>query len=81
SRPGKGDRVAIAELQVYSVEEADVTGGVCVVRCLGGVARTGQVYAVGELRERPRRPRTEPTRPLRPAPPGRAEGTLTPTPR
>ncbi|MGR4881556.1 hypothetical protein ACIPUC_19405 [Streptomyces sp. LARHCF249] len=40
----------IAELQVYSVEEADVTGGVCVVRCVGGVARAGQVYAVGELR-------------------------------
>ncbi|MGW0749923.1 hypothetical protein [Streptomyces sp. NPDC002587] len=42
--------MSIAELQVYSVEEADVTGGVCVVRCVGGVARTGQVYAVGELR-------------------------------
>ncbi|MEV6954127.1 hypothetical protein [Streptomyces sp. NPDC051183] len=42
--------MSIAELQVYSVEEADVTGGVCVVRCIGGVARTGQVYAVGELR-------------------------------
>ncbi|MFI5615994.1 hypothetical protein [Streptomyces sp. NPDC051567] len=42
--------MAIAELQVYSVEEADVTGGVCVVRCVGGVARAGQVYAVGELR-------------------------------
>ncbi|MEU9231091.1 hypothetical protein [Streptomyces subrutilus] len=40
----------IAELQVYSVEEADVTGGVCVVRCVGGVARAGQVYAVGRLR-------------------------------
>ncbi|MFD4240090.1 hypothetical protein ACFWP3_00475 [Streptomyces sp. NPDC058525] len=40
----------IAELQVYSVEEADVTGGVCLVRCVGGVARAGQVYAVGELR-------------------------------
>ncbi|MFI8498551.1 hypothetical protein ACIGFK_08685 [Streptomyces sp. NPDC085524] len=39
-----------AELQVYSVEEADVTGGVCVVRCVGGVARAGQVFAVGELR-------------------------------
>ncbi|MFD8948638.1 hypothetical protein ACFV0B_07260 [Streptomyces xanthophaeus] len=42
--------MSIAELQVYSVEEADVTGGVCVVRCIGGVARTGQVYAAGELR-------------------------------
>ncbi|WP_079405580.1 hypothetical protein [Streptomyces sp. 3211] len=42
--------MSIAELQVYSVEEADVTGGVCVVRCVGGVARAGQVYAVGEYR-------------------------------
>ncbi|MFE6835443.1 hypothetical protein ACFVFI_11495 [Streptomyces sp. NPDC057705] len=42
--------MSIAELQVYSVEEADVTGGVCVVRCVGGVARAGQVYAVGESR-------------------------------
>ncbi|CAM5515838.1 hypothetical protein SAVIM338S_03859 [Streptomyces avidinii] len=42
--------MAIAELQVYAVEAADVTGGVCVVRCVGGVARAGQVYAAGELR-------------------------------
>ncbi|MFJ3922541.1 hypothetical protein [Streptomyces sp. NPDC090022] len=42
--------MSIAELQVYSVEEADVSGGVCVVRCVGGVARAGQVYAAGELR-------------------------------
>ncbi|MFG2876044.1 hypothetical protein ACGFYU_13730 [Streptomyces sp. NPDC048337] len=42
--------MSIAELQVYSVEEADATGGVCVVRCIGGVARAGQVYAAGELR-------------------------------
>lgn len=42
--------MSIAELQVYCVEEADVTGGVCVVRCVGGVARAGQVYAVGESR-------------------------------
>ncbi|MEU3721568.1 hypothetical protein [Streptomyces sp. NPDC031705] len=40
----------IAELQVCSVEQADVTGGVCLVRCVGGVARTGQVYAAAESR-------------------------------
>ncbi|MFH7597692.1 hypothetical protein WDV06_21680 [Streptomyces racemochromogenes] len=40
----------IAELQVCSVEEADVTGGVCLVRCVGGTARAGQVYAAGEAR-------------------------------
>lgn len=50
SPPEKGVGVSIAELQVCSVEEADVTGGVCVVRCVGGVARAGQVYAVGESR-------------------------------
>ncbi|MEU3402458.1 hypothetical protein ABZ766_00630 [Streptomyces sp. NPDC006670] len=40
----------IAELQVYSVEEADGSGGVCLVRCVGGTARSGQVYAAGESR-------------------------------
>ncbi|MEU8773218.1 hypothetical protein [Streptomyces sp. NPDC048606] len=40
----------IAELQVYAVEESDAGGGVCLVRCVGGVARTGQVYAAGEYR-------------------------------
>nr|WSX50820.1 hypothetical protein OG409_18835 [Streptomyces sp. NBC_00974] len=42
--------MSIAELQVYAVEAADAAGGVCVVRCVGGVARAGQVYAAGELR-------------------------------
>ncbi|MEV8534019.1 hypothetical protein [Streptomyces sp. NPDC051211] len=42
--------MTIAELQVYSVEEADVSGGVCIVRCVGGVARTGQVYAAAGAR-------------------------------
>ncbi|MEF2527464.1 hypothetical protein [Streptomyces sp. CS62] len=40
----------IAALQVYSVEEADGSGGVCRVRCIGGAARTGQVYAAGDAR-------------------------------
>ncbi|MET9962714.1 hypothetical protein ABZ128_27210 [Streptomyces sp. NPDC006326] len=44
--------MAIAELQVYEVEEADVSGGVCIVRVIGGVARPGQVYAAGGLRLR-----------------------------
>ncbi|MFE9562465.1 hypothetical protein ACFYM0_15320 [Streptomyces sp. NPDC006487] len=42
--------MSFAELQVCAVEAADAAGGVCVVRCIGGVARAGQVYAVGELR-------------------------------
>ncbi|MEU7552535.1 hypothetical protein AB0B01_09260 [Streptomyces sp. NPDC044571] len=44
--------MAIAELQVYEVEEADVSGGVCIVRVIGGVARPGQVYAAGGMRLR-----------------------------
>lgn len=44
--------MSFAELQVCAVEAADVTGGVCVVRCIGGVARDGQLYAAGELRTR-----------------------------
>ncbi|WP_327305597.1 hypothetical protein OG730_20480 [Streptomyces sp. NBC_01298] len=44
--------MSIAELQVCAVESADVTGGVCVVRCIGGVARSGQVFAAGALRTR-----------------------------
>lgn len=44
--------MSFAELQVCAVEAADAAGGVCVVRCIGGVARAGQLYAVGELRIR-----------------------------
>ena len=46
----------ITEVQVYSVEEADRDGGVCVVRCVGGMARVGQLYAAGESRIRMRNP-------------------------
>ncbi|WP_284577220.1 hypothetical protein [Streptomyces sp. 2P-4] len=46
----RGGPVPIAALQVYSVEEADGSGGVCRVRCIGGAARTGQVYAAGDAR-------------------------------
>ncbi|MEU3772965.1 hypothetical protein AB0F11_07085 [Streptomyces sp. NPDC032472] len=42
--------MSIAALQVYSVEETGAEGGVCLVRCIGGVARTGQVYAAGDAR-------------------------------
>lgn len=31
-------------LQVYEVEYGDDHGGVCVVRCLSGVVRTGQLF-------------------------------------
>ena len=31
-------------LQIYEVESADDLGGVCLVRCIGGVVHTGQVF-------------------------------------
>ncbi|MER5929834.1 hypothetical protein [Streptomyces sp. NPDC002054] len=42
--------MGIAKLLVSSVEEADGAGGVCIVRCVGGIARTGQVYAAAGSR-------------------------------
>jgi len=32
-------------LQIYSVEERTTTTAVCVVRCVGGIARTGQQFS------------------------------------
>lgn len=32
------------ELQIYSVEEGDAAAATCVVRCVGGVVRTGQQF-------------------------------------
>lgn len=37
-----------ARLQIYSVEEKGTTTAVCIVRCVGGVARTGQHFAYPE---------------------------------
>ncbi|MFE8946783.1 hypothetical protein [Streptomyces sp. NPDC007856] len=34
-----------ARLQIYSVEERTTTTAVCVVRCVGGIARTGQQFS------------------------------------
>lgn len=34
-----------ARLQIYSVEPTNLTSAVCVVRCVGGIARVGQEYA------------------------------------
>ncbi|MFS4097689.1 hypothetical protein [Streptomyces sp. AF1A] len=33
-----------AQLQIYSMEENSVTTAVCIVRCVGGIARTGQQF-------------------------------------
>ncbi|MFF5449059.1 hypothetical protein [Streptomyces sp. NPDC012888] len=42
--------MAITGLQVYAVEDAGPRGGTARVRCLGGVARTGELYAAGDWR-------------------------------
>lgn len=36
--------VECSQLQVYEVEETSDHGGTCVVRCISGVARLGQVF-------------------------------------
>lgn len=36
--------VECSKLQIYEVEEASDLGGTCVVRCISGVARVGQVF-------------------------------------
>jgi hypothetical protein len=33
-----------AKLQIYSVEESTTNTAVCIVRCVGGIARTGQQF-------------------------------------
>ncbi|MEJ8635627.1 hypothetical protein [Streptomyces sp. MS2.AVA.5] len=35
-----------SRLQVYEVVEATDAGGLCIVRCVGGVARVGQTFTV-----------------------------------
>ncbi|MER5306846.1 hypothetical protein ABT034_03460 [Streptomyces sp. NPDC002773] len=37
------------ELQIYRVVEHGPDGGICVVRCVGGVLRPGQVYTARGL--------------------------------
>jgi hypothetical protein len=48
-----------AKLQIYSVEEAEATAAVCVVRCVGGlVSAPGSVSASDRcLTQQVRRPR------------------------
>ncbi|MEU9010996.1 hypothetical protein AB0D12_14685 [Streptomyces sp. NPDC048479] len=33
-----------SQLQIYAVEESTEPGGTCIARCVGGVARVGQVF-------------------------------------
>ncbi|MYS06901.1 hypothetical protein GTW71_10745 [Streptomyces sp. SID6041] len=33
-----------SKLQIYSIEQERADGGICVVRCIGGVARVGQTF-------------------------------------
>ncbi|MGA5063544.1 hypothetical protein ACPB9E_07115 [Streptomyces exfoliatus] len=33
-----------SKLQIYSIERENADGGVCIVRCIGGIARIGQDF-------------------------------------
>ncbi|TQK45217.1 hypothetical protein FBY35_6770 [Streptomyces sp. SLBN-118] len=35
-----------SRIQIHSVEESNEAGGICIARCVGGVARVGQAFAV-----------------------------------
>ncbi|MEU1867088.1 hypothetical protein [Streptomyces gardneri] len=35
-----------SRLQIYSIEQENTHGGVCIVRCIGGIARVGQMFLV-----------------------------------
>lgn len=35
-----------ARLQIYAVEASSPTGVICIVRCVGGIARAGQIFGV-----------------------------------
>ncbi|WP_251067317.1 hypothetical protein [Streptomyces sp. ISL-36] len=37
-----------SRLQIYSIEFEDSDGGVCIVRCIGGIARVGQIFVAEE---------------------------------
>jgi hypothetical protein len=39
--------VDAGQLQIYSVEERETAAATCIVRCVGGVPRTGQRFVVG----------------------------------
>jgi hypothetical protein len=41
------DNSVAGELQIYSVEERDVAAATCIVRCVGGVVRTGRQFKIG----------------------------------
>lgn len=41
------DDMQTGKLQIYSVEEREATTAVCIVRCVGGVVRTGQTFTIG----------------------------------
>ncbi|QES21170.1 hypothetical protein DEJ46_20340 [Streptomyces venezuelae] len=42
------DETELPTLQIYSVEQDSPDGGVCIARCIGGIVRTGQSFALEE---------------------------------
>ncbi|WP_265568442.1 hypothetical protein [Streptomyces hygroscopicus] len=41
------DEIDTGKLQIYSVEERGDATATCIVRCVGGIVRTGQQFGVG----------------------------------
>ncbi|MFD7460530.1 MULTISPECIES: hypothetical protein [unclassified Streptomyces] len=48
--------VDAGELQIYSVEERETAAATCIVRCVGGIPRTGQRFLVGSALDPAARP-------------------------
>ncbi|MFE7585620.1 hypothetical protein ACFU5Y_29095 [Streptomyces gardneri] len=42
------DGTEFAKLQIHSVEQDGLDGGVCIARCIEGIVRTGQSFALEE---------------------------------
>ncbi|MFD3437528.1 hypothetical protein ACFWU3_08485 [Streptomyces sp. NPDC058685] len=42
-----------SRIQIYEVVEETGSGGVCIVRCVGGVARVGQIFMLEASPNRP----------------------------
>jgi hypothetical protein len=41
------------QLQIYAVEEVDSMSATCIVRCVGGIVRPGQLFDVNSLSGNP----------------------------
>lgn len=47
------DDQAAGQLQIYAVEEMKPASAICIVRCVGGIVRPGQRFAIESINEFP----------------------------